>query len=84
MALHALVGYQVTEEIVRLYCNKRSIGRFHDVGALLSGRGALQTMLNSPSDSERKVQYISSQEDEIASRRNDADREDASLPQPQE
>ena len=72
MAMHAVVGYQITEEMVRLYCKKKNIGRFHDIGVLLSGRKRpLQAMLDSPRDNENHVLDISSQEDETSAKTSD-------------
>ena len=72
MAMHAVVGYQITEEMVRLYCKKKNIGRFHDIGVLLSGRKrSLQAMLDSPRDNENHVLDISSQEDETSAKTSD-------------
>ena len=64
--MQALVGYQLTEEVVRLYCNRKDLGRFHDVAVLLSGRKrSWQAMMDSPSGDQSTVEYIaSSQEDE--------------------
>ena len=61
----ALVGYQLTEEVVRLYSNNKDIGRYHDVSVMLSGRKrSWQAMMDSPSGEQTTVEYIaSSQED---------------------
>ena len=59
--MQAIVGYQLTEEVARLYCNKQDIGRFHDVSVLLSGRKrSWQAMMDSPSGDQTTVEYIAS------------------------
>ena len=72
MSPQALVGYQLAEEVVRLYSNKKDIGRFHDVSVLLSGRKrSWHAMMNSPSGTPATVEYIvSSQEDVCESEAN--------------
>ena len=70
--MYAVVGYQITEEIVRLYCKKKNIGRFHDISVLLSGRKrSLQAMLDSPRDTENQELDRSSQEDETSTKTSD-------------
>ena len=66
MSLQALVGYQLTEEVVRLYSNKKDIGRFHDVAVMLSGRKrSWHAMMNSPSGTPSTVEYIASSQEDV-------------------